>query len=436
MNNKLFGKNEYQKISKDHASSYMIMGYKIPGKEPAVYTEHGLEYHDLDGHQQIIPKKKIPEFLATIRKTDDPWLQEAFSKLFRQQADPFQFQFHDKSIGDFAQFLNDLPIAANLDYRLLLLGARAAQLQRVHKGDSRSVEWSKESKHLQKLYKTLTESLQQFEIKKNNLEAHPHTRHTHAELVQYIKTLEDQWGFAINATRDKFAEDWDTRNLLLNIAAITTGIGFLLLMIKNIWLKAEGEDFELFQFQHAHSEQRDVLYNLRDETMVSLKKLSHFKVDKTDHLNQQYFTNDIETTKKSLAELSYLCQDLRTQIDFRIDSTDSTPLRQSKITFLNGVHADLDFALQTCVQEIAALQKKGGDPQSVDFRHRKMNAERALMDKWQQTIMTIPTSAKQTISFGLSLTNALFKLYPVAQRFTEELALFHDADESNSPSHN
>ncbi len=427
MNNKLFGINKYQEIAGDRASSDMILGYKVPGKDVAVYTKQGLEYIDCDGHQQLIHKKKIPEFLAAVRGTDNPWLQYDFAQLFRHQADPYHFQFQDHLMEGAEQFAHDLSILAKLDYSLLLLGARVAQLQMVHKGSYRTKAWCEESKHLHKLYKTLTQSLQQFEIKRVNLEQHPQSRHTQIELLAEVKTLEDQWTFAINDTRAHFANDWDTRNLLLNFAAAATGLGLLLLLVKNVWLKAEGENFELFQFDHAHSRQIDDLYEMHNQAITALRGFSHFNTtQKTEEQTKRCFTRDMVTTNKTLTELSFMCNRLRTQIDLRVDASTSSKLRPSTINFLNDLHADLVMALQVCHQRINALQKNGSDPASDDFQNEKMQAERDLMGKWCQAIQTIPTDHKKTLSFGLDLTNALFSFYPMAQQFEIELQTYAD----------
>ena len=427
MNNKLFGINTYPKIAGDHASSDMILGHKVPGKQVAVYTQQGLEYIDCDGQAQLILKTKIPDFLAALRATDNPWLQYDFAQIFSQQADPYHFQLQDHLMDGGEKFTNDLSILAKLDYSLLLLGARMAQLQMVHKGPNRTQAWCVESKHLQKLYKTLTQSLQQFELKRVNLEKQVQTRHTQTELLAEIKTLEYQWSFAINDTRARFANDWDTRNLLLNFAAAATGLGLLLLLVKNVWLKAEGENFELFQFDHAHSRQIDDLYEMHSQAITALRGFSHFNTtQRTEEQTKRSFTRDIVTTNKTLTELSFMCNRLRTQIDLRVDASTSSKLRPSTINFLNYLHADLEMALQVCHQRINALQKSGSDPASDDFQNEKMQAERDLMGKWCQAIQTIPTDHKKTLSFGLELTNALFSFYPMAQQFKIELQTYAD----------
>ena len=130
----------------------MILGHKVPGKEVAVYTQQELEYIDCDGHAQLILKTKIPDCLAAVRATDNPWLQYDFAQIFSQQGEPYHFQFQDHLMEGGEQFNNDLSILAKLDYILLLLGARMAKLQMVHKGPNRTQAWCEESKYLQKLY--------------------------------------------------------------------------------------------------------------------------------------------------------------------------------------------------------------------------------------------------------------------------------------------
>ena len=363
MSNSMFHKGKgYQTLAGEDVdpilkpASIVGLSYKTPASELGIFSEQGITYLDIKGQDVLIPKAEIPTFLRNLRCSETPWHQWEFAAIFRegQQAMP----------GFEQSLLDEGHSGAIIDYWLIMLGARAGQLQVAKSGQDRQKKLCPESMRLVILYNTLHEELEAYQKLLNELQQ-KEERSRHSD--EQYKTLSDhfktQWTTSIEKVTKLYQKDLDTKNILLNLAAMASFFGLIVLIYKNVSLWKEGKSPAFFQFAQAHSRTVTQLNQLRADVCSTPRTSFH-----------NFFSSDISDTFKSIKALSTILSEFKLAID-KSSSGESDRLHQ--------LHEYLLKDLMDLSQQIT---------ETVDERTgHKDDTEALFITKWKDTVgLVIP----------------------------------------------
>lgn len=350
------------------------------------YTKEGLEYRDIMGNVLLVPTEKIPEFLHHICAAELPWTQRLFSAIFYS---PNQTPMPGLDL--FEQVLQNNP-AALVDFKLIQLGARAAQIQIAQVGLDSYAMLCDDSKALLVLYQQLSDDFKDFQNKVTRL---PESRHRLKVFHKMEADFNARWEERMQPYIAKYKDDWDSYNVLLNLLAIASIVGIAGLICKNVVRLYQGKNLSLFQFDSARSKSLDLLEQLKpgDFPRPSIEL-------------QNFFTQNSDDAFHTVQELSQHVENLKQElVKFKSSGSKSE---------LNELHRSLAKAVNDFATEIQSLQ---GSAQEVDKREV---AEALFMNNWHSSVACFFDTKEEVASYPPELKAALVDIHYIAEQLEHE----------------
>lgn len=259
---------------------FVIEGYKPPNVQPTKYEIEfdNIYYFDINNQVTTIKSKHLGPILRTLRGNHEAGA--AFANLFEQGNETME------NLDAFEKSLENKKTTVLLDYWLLRLEGRIHRLNN-----------NKDAVYLTALYDELSEKLADYELKMGKLNTHPAV-HQNEDRANLVTAMQAEWRSLLEPALNKYKDQWDTRNILLNLAACATGFGLIGLFCKNLYRLTQGKGLQLFQYERAHSMKIDKLQKLYDEVETATQ--NDVKV------RTNYFTTNVEDTYATNAKLQMI----------------------------------------------------------------------------------------------------------------------------------
>ncbi|MGV3740645.1 MAG: hypothetical protein ACO1N3_05095 [Gammaproteobacteria bacterium] len=325
-----------------------IFGYHAPADAKAKYENSNINYKDIVGNDVTIKAHHIPSLLRELReKGADGW---KFATIFHRKGTDMQ------GLAEFEKSLQASPTTALMDYWLLRLGGHIQILQ--NKKDS-------EANNLSNLYFDLVKKLQNFETEMGKLANNP-SRHQNEQRKKLVEEFQNDWQATIEPAQKKYKEI-DANNILKNLAAAFTIVGFIWLFCKNLYRLSQGKGLGLFQFENAHSRKLEHLQKL----YADVEKATAADAAKREN----YFSHDIEDAKKAHKELGQITADLqKLHTDTQIDGVYTKKERKDAKQILDAY---------TSLLTMLAGDIDDYDPNEPDAEISLLEDQKDFMEKWQ-----------------------------------------------------
>ena len=318
----------YQKIKSNEPLNQWVVTtptatYPLP-KKLGTFSEQGLEYDANDDSHHLISTHHIPEFLNYVAKAEFPWMQYKFSTLFYGS-------HHEPMPGldSFLTTLNSNP-TTNLDFHLILLARRAAEIQITQVGSDLNKPLCENSQDLLKLYNNLQANSNRF---LNAIKAIGplKSRRQFKELQTAEKAFQSEWKDLIAPYIEKYQHNADTRNVLLNLLGIVLVVGFLGLIIKNLYNILQHENLGLFKFNSTYSKNVEILEQLVPHSIFAKQSI--------DELS--FFTANPEDSNHTIEEINGCIEKFKLIID------EYEPTLSATIESLRELHGSLEKTVAT-----------------------------------------------------------------------------------------
>lgn len=378
----------------DEVQSTTMGSYQLPSGL-GTYTKRGIEYQDIEDNMITISPERIPDFLRTVCAAETPWTQGAFATLFYDSNTKQSMS----GIEDVEEKLKANPIAL-MDYRLMLLGARAAQIQIAKVGSDRHALLCPESKELIKLYKSLRDEFKNFQEKIAQLEkSQAPSRHRSKTYAKYEKEFKFRMDQLVNPYLDKYKKDWDTRNIMLNVLAVASIVGLIRLIFKNAVSIYRGKHLGLFQFEAAYSKNIEAIEQLSSDNLVT-----------SFHVNvQNFFTQNKSDTLRTIQELQQILKTL----DSEIKAFQSTH-PQRNVDHLLQLHASLSKSVGEFASELKTPDEKLND------EYKREVAEALFIGSWCDAIPETLGTYESRDDYPAGLRNVIDDIQLISDQLSEE----------------
>lgn len=384
----------------DEVQSTTTMGaYQIPSGL-GTYTKHGIAYQDIEDNTITISPEKIPDFLHAVCAAETPWTQGSFAMLFYDS----KYKQSMSGLEDLEEKLQTNPIAL-MDYRLMMLGARAAQIQIAQVGEDRHALLCQESKDLIKLYKSLRDEFKNFQDKISQLEKNQvPSRYRSKTYAKYEKDFKASIDHVIKPYLEQYKKDWDTRNILLNVLAIASIVGLIGLIYKNVVGIYQGKHLGLFQFEAAYSKNREAIEPFSSDNLVTSS--THF---------QNFFTQNKTDTFRTIQELKSVLMIFDNEI-----KAFQTTHPQRKMDDLVTLHGSLTRALEEFESEIQAPTNK-----RLGKKGQREVAEALFIGSWCDSILESLGTYEGRDDYPSGLRHVISDIQLISEQLSEE---FHTSD--------
>lgn len=370
----MFGKSGYQKLAGDDpdkpnipTEGRAIITYPIPASI-GLYSDDGLEYTDIMRNNILIRVEKLPDFLHNIRLAEAPWTQHAFASIFyNAERQPMP------GFDQFEQFLQKNPTAhANMAF--IMLKARSAQIQIATVGSHPNALLCQDSQDLITLTHKLSDMFQDFQDRVNKI-AKMRYQNRDKLMKDLEKTFRADWEAALQPYIQKYQQDWDTQNLLLNLLAIASIAGLVGLICKNIARAYQGKSLSLFQFDAARSK--------------SLEMLEQFKTIGLPYPSQEaqnFFSENREDALQTIQELKKYVERLHHEIEQH-----EKPKTKKSYAPLHALHHWLAKAIEDFSIEIKKFQD------TKDEVNQREVAEAIFINQWHESLQALLIEAQYTV---------------------------------------
>lgn len=394
-----------QTKDKNRSSDIEILKAKLPStKKPVVFNtkSNNISYTDIQTNISTIKSGDIAPFLREARRNGEAaW---GFDALFQKMT----------GLTEFEQYIEKSPSTALIDYQLLRLGGHIRMLEGKGKTD--------DAQALSTLYTVLVEKLQEYEQAVGEL-ANSKSRHQNEPRQRLVKQFQSDWQLLIKPIANKYKNQKDTYNILLNVATIvcTGGLALGWLFLKNLWRLANRKGLGLFQFEQAHSRKVENVQKLYDDvikaTAADLAGLPNYFSDEIKDAD-----DTAELLLKRVGELSGLHTSMKVDETYDEDAKDE--LEATIIAFSS--------ALTLFLKSLDRFKK---DPQNS--KTSLSDIQKTFMDRWNKLVDTHELKQNSSIltgKFPIECATKFSEIVEISQQFVKELEELKQAEHQSGRS--
>ncbi|MCX7089970.1 MAG: hypothetical protein NTU48_00725 [Legionellales bacterium] len=355
------------------------------------YTKEGLEYPDNMGNLQLVLPEQIPEFLHNICAAEMPWTQGSFATIF--------YDADQKPMPGFELFEEALQSnpAAFIDFQLMMLGKRAAQIQIARVGPEPHAMLCDDCRELLYLSQQLSNEFTLFQDRVTRL---PASRHCLTVFNKLEKDFKMRWEALIQPCATKYKDEMDFHNIWLNLLAIASIVGLVGLVCKNVARVYQGKNLSFFQFDAAYSKNVTALEQLKtgDFTRPSLDL-------------QNFFTENRDDALYTVQALNPYLDRLKQEIT----NFEGNALK-SDLNHLHAMHLWLSRTVSDFSEEINKIQ---GTANEADDREIW---EVIFINDWCCGVKTFQGQEDDTTHYPQELQAALIDIHYIAEELSQELS--------------
>ena len=363
--------------------------YPLPSKF-GLYSEKGLEYLDNMGVIQLVHPDKIPEFLHNICAAEMPWTQASFATIFYDSD-----QNPMPGLELFEEVLQTNP-AAFIDFQLVLLGKRAAQIQIARVGPEPHAMLCDDCRALLSLSQQLSDEFNRFQQRVTHL---PASRHHVTVFNKLEKEFKMRWKELIQPYAEKYKDEKDFRNIWLNLLTIASIVGLVGLVCKNVVRLYQGKNLSLFQFDAAHSKSVAILEQL---------KTGDFPRPSLDV--QNFFTQNRDDAFYAVQELKSYLNRLNQEITkFDLKAP------KSSLNHLHVLHSLLSKGLRDFSENIETIQDTANEANEREV------LEAVFINDWCYSVQVFQALENDITHYPNELQAALIDIHYVAELLSKEL---------------